>query len=136
MPLVLKDRVKQLTTTTGTGAVTLSGSVAGFQSFSVIGNGNTTYYCITDGIDWEVGIGTYTLSTTSLSRDSVLESSNANALVNWGAGTKDVFCTYPAEQSVILNNSDLLIGPSTSIPVSQARSIGSTIYLANTFGGF
>ena len=100
MTLVLKDRVKETTTTTGTGAVVLAGASTGYQSFSVIGDGNTTYYTITDGTSWEVGIGTYTASTTSLSRDTVLESSNNNNLVNFLAGVKDVFVTYPAEKAV------------------------------------
>lgn len=100
MALVVKDRVKETTTTTGTGTLTLAGAAVGFQSFSVIGNGNTTYYAITDGTNWEVGIGTYTSSGTTLSRDTILESSNGGAAVNWGAGSKDVFVTYPAEKSV------------------------------------
>jgi hypothetical protein len=101
MALVVKDRVKETTTTTGTGTLTLAGAVTGFQSFSVIGNANTTYYTITDGTNWEVGIGTYTSSGTTLSRDTVLESSNSGNLVNWSAGSKDVFVTYPAERSVM-----------------------------------
>jgi hypothetical protein len=101
MALVVKDRVKETTTTTGTGTLTLAGAASGFQSFSVIGDGNTTYYTITDGLNWEVGIGTYTASGTTLARTTVLESSNSNSLVNWGAGSKDVFVTYPAERSVV-----------------------------------
>lgn len=102
MALVLKDRVKETTTTTGTGTVTLAGAATGFQSFSVIGNANTTYYTIAlqNGSEWEVGIGTYTASGTTLSRDTVLESSNSGSLVNFSAGTKDVFVTYPAERAV------------------------------------
>jgi hypothetical protein len=101
MAFVVKDRVKESTTTTGTGTITLAGAALGFQSFSVIGNANSTYYTITDGTNWEVGIGTYTSSGTTLSRDTVLESSNSGNLVNWSAGSKDVFCTYPAERSVM-----------------------------------
>jgi hypothetical protein len=101
MAFVVKDRVKETTTTTGTGTITLAGASTGFQSFSVIGNANQTYYTITDGTNWEVGIGTYTSSGTTLSRDTVLESSNSGNLVNWSAGSKDVFCTYPAERSVM-----------------------------------
>ena len=82
MALVLKDRVKETTSTVGTGAYALSGAVAGFQSFGVIGNANTTYYAVTDGTDWEVGIGTYTASGTTLSRDTILESSNSGNAVN------------------------------------------------------
>lgn len=100
MALIVKDRVKETTTTTGTGTLTLAGAETGFQAFSVIGDGNKTFYTITDGTDWEVGIGTYTLSGTTLSRDTILESSNSGSAVNWGAGDKDVFCTYPAEKSV------------------------------------
>ena len=105
MALVLKDRVKVTTSTTGTGAVTLASAEIGFQSFSVIGNGNQTYYTITDGTDFEVGIGTYTASGTTLSRDTILESSNSGNAVNWGAGSKDVFVTYPAEKAVDLGRS-------------------------------
>jgi hypothetical protein len=101
MAFVVKDRVKETSTTTGTGTLTLDGASAGFQAFSVIGDGNSTYYTIADGTDWEVGIGTYTLSGTTLSRDTILESSNSGSAVNWGAGDKDVFVTYPAERSVI-----------------------------------
>ena len=100
MPLVVKDRVKVTSTTTGTGTFTLGSAATGFQDFSVIGNGNQTYYTITDGTDWEVGIGTYTSSGTTLSRDVILESSNSGSAVNWSAGDKDVFVTYPAEKSV------------------------------------
>jgi len=105
MALVLKDRVKETTTTTGTGTITLAGAVAGFSSFSVIGNGNTTYYTIaaqTPG-EWEVGIGTYTASGTTLARNTVLASSNSGNLVNFSAGVKEVFVTYPAGRSVIGN---------------------------------
>jgi hypothetical protein len=101
MAFVVKDRVKETTTTTGTGTITLAGAVTGFQAFSVIGDGNTTYYTIAGGAEFEVGIGTYTLSGTTLSRTTILESSNAGAAVNFSAGTKDVFVTYPAERSVI-----------------------------------
>jgi len=100
MPLVVKDRVKVTSTTTGTGTFTLGSAAAGFQDFSVIGNGNQTYYTITDGTDFEVGIGTFTSSGTTLSRTVILESSNSGNAVNWGAGDKDVFVTYPAEKSV------------------------------------
>jgi hypothetical protein len=108
MALVIADRVKDSTTTTGTGTVTLSGTAAtGFQNFSVIGNGNTTYYTIAGQgtSEWEVGIGTYTSSGTTLARTTVLASSNSNAAVNFSAGTKDVFVTYPSEKAVILDAS-------------------------------
>jgi hypothetical protein len=172
MAFVLKDRVKETTTTTGTGTLTLAGAVTGFDTFEEIGNGNVTYYSCTDGTDFEVGIGTYTASGTTLSRDSVLESSSATATadvngavtastnvavdgnvgtlvagqrvrgtgitgvvtiasvtsqnaivldtavtlsdntpltfgdskINWGAGTRTIFCTLPAEKIIFNDN--------------------------------
>ena len=105
MSLVVKDRVKEVTTTTGTADFTLGGSTSGYQSFAVIGDGNTTYYAVADQAtgDWEVGIGTYSSTGPTLTRDTVLESSNAGSKVNFAAGSKDVFCTYPAERSVYLS---------------------------------
>ena len=104
MALVLSDRVQEGSTTTGTGAFTLAGASNGFQSFNAgVGTGNSTYYTIADSTNnaWEVGIGTYTHSTTSLSRDTVLASSNSGSLVNFGSGTKQVFVTYPAKRSAM-----------------------------------
>jgi hypothetical protein len=105
MALVLKDRVKETTTTTGTGTVTLAGAAAGFQSFTAVGDGNQTFYAIVDSTSgaWEVGVGTYTASGTTLSRTTVVSSSNAGSLVNFGAGTKDVFVTYPSSRAVYLD---------------------------------
>jgi hypothetical protein len=102
MALVLADRVRETSTTTGTGTITLAGAVYGYQSFAAIGNGNATYYTIYDQTSgaWEVGIGTYTASGTTLSRTTVLSSSNSGSLVPFGVGTKDVFVTYPSERSV------------------------------------
>ena len=109
MALVLADRVRDTTTTTGTGTVTLSGTAPdGFQSFAAVGNGNTTYYVIAAGSEWETGIGTYTAAGTTLSRDTVLDSSNGGALVDFSAGTKDVFVTYPANRSVNYNEANRL----------------------------
>jgi hypothetical protein len=103
MALVLADRVKETTTTTGQGTITLAGAATGFQSFSAIGNSNTTYYTIAGQgtSEWEVGIGTYTASGTTLSRDTVLASSaGGTTKTTFSAGTKDVFVTYPAGKSV------------------------------------
>ena len=99
MAFVLADRVKETTTTAGTGTMTLAGASTGYQSFAAIGDANTTYYTIAGqtGSEWEVGIGTYTSSGTTLARTTVISSSNAGSLVNFSAGTKDVFVTYPAE---------------------------------------
>lgn len=105
MALVVKDRVQVTSTTTGTGTLTLGSAVLGFQTFAVIGDANQTYYTIVDPTtgDYEVGIGTYTSSGTTLSRTTVLESSNSGSLVNFAAGSKNVFCTYPAERAVYLD---------------------------------
>ena len=112
MALVVADRVKETTTTTGTGTVTLLGVTSGYQSFSVIGDGNSTYYTIAGQgtTEWEVGIGTYTSSGTTLSRSTILSSSNSGSLVNFSAGIKDVFCTYPASIAIIGNSSPNLDG--------------------------
>lgn len=102
MALVLADRVRETTTTTGTGTISLGGAVTDYQSFAAIGTGNTTYYTIagTGTGEWEVGIGTYTSAGNTLSRTTVLSSSNSGNLVNFSAGTKDVFCDYPAKRAV------------------------------------
>lgn len=129
MPHVVKDRVMETTASTGTGTITLGGAVAGYQSFSVIGNANTTYYTIVGGTEWEVGIGTYTSSGTTLSRDTVLESSNGGSLVNFSAGTKNVFVTYPAEESVDIDTPQTLINKtfSSSIPINGSTSGSVTL---------
>lgn len=102
MPFIVKDRIKETTTTAGTGTVTLAGASSGFRSFGDIGNGNETYYAIVGGTEWEVGIGTYTSAGTTLSRTTVLSNSlGTTALINFSAGTKDVFCTYPSSAATI-----------------------------------
>jgi hypothetical protein len=101
MSHVVADRVRETTTTTGTGTYTLAGAVTGFETFGSIGNTNTTYYCCTDGTNFEVGVGTYTSSGTTLARTAILQSSNSDSAVNWSAGTRQIFCTLPAEKSVI-----------------------------------
>lgn len=191
MALVIKDRVKETTTTTGTGTLTLAGALAGFDSFAEIGDGNTTYYSCTDGTDFEVGIGTYTASGTTLSRDSVLESSGVtasadvngavsastsvaldgnsgtiavgmrvrgtgisgvvtvatvttqsaivldtavtladdtaltfgDAKINWGAGTRTVFCTMPAEKMIYNDASGTAVNLTEQDPQALAFAI-------------
>jgi hypothetical protein len=120
MALVLKDRVKETTITTGTGTLTLLGASTGYQAFSAIGNGNTCYYAISSlgESEWEVGLGTYTSSGTTLSRDTVLSSSAAGALVDFPAGVKEVYVVYPAEKAIYEElNGDTLIngGPITVV---------------------
>jgi hypothetical protein len=120
MALVLKDRVKETSTTTGTGTFTLAGASTGFQSFSSIGDGNTTYYAIAlqGGSEWEVGIGTYTLSGTTLARTAILASSNSGSAVNFSAGTKEVFVTLPADKSTAGSNGVLTNGSTVSSNVT------------------
>jgi hypothetical protein len=103
MALVLADRVRETTTTAGTGSITLGGAVVGFQTFAAVGDGNVTYYTIAGQgtSEWEVGIGTYTSSGTTLSRDTVLSSSaGGTTKVTFSAGIKDVFVVYPSERAV------------------------------------
>ena len=109
MALIVKDRIKESTTTTGTGTLTLAGATTGFQTFAAVGDANTTYYAILNGSNWEVGLGTYTVSGTTLSRDTILSSSNSGAAITL-AGVSDEFCTYPSEKAVILNSSDVIEG--------------------------
>ena len=96
MALVLADRVQETTTPPGTGTITLAGAVSGYQSFAVVGNANTTRYAVTSGTAWEVGIGTYTASGTTLARTTILSSSAGGAAITL-AGTSNVFVTYPSE---------------------------------------
>jgi hypothetical protein len=129
MALVVKDRVRETTTTTGTGTITLGGAATGFQSFSVIGDSNTTFYTIqlSNTNEWEVGVGTYTLSGTTLSRDTILESSNGGSAVNFSAGSKDVFVTYPAEKAIYVGNLP------TKMVVTKRDTTTADVALANGF---
>lgn len=140
MALVLADRVKETTTTTGTGTVTLAGASTGFQSFAAVGNGNTTYYCIAaqTGTEWEVGIGTYTSVGTTLSRTTVLASSNAGSLVVFSAGTKDVFVTYPSSRSIYADGTTLTATNSSILPATSggtsyaSYAVGDILYASTT----
>jgi len=122
MALVLKDRVKETTTTTGTGSFALAGAVTGYDSFGQIGSGNTTYYAVylDGGSEWEVGIGTYT-SPSTLSRDTILASSNAGSVVTFSAGQKTIWCDYPAGTSVYASNN----GSQTSGQVLKSNGVGT-----------
>ena len=124
MALVLKDRVKETTSTTGTGAISLGGAVANFQAFSaVLSDADTTYYAIIDvtNSDYEVGLGTYASGGNTLARTTILESSNGGSAVSFGAGTKNVFIAYPAEKSVYLDASDQLVINSTAVTSTPAE---------------
>ena len=134
MALALKDRVKETTTTTGTGTVTLAGAASGFQSFAAVGDGNQTFYAIVDSAsgDWEVGVGTYTSSGTTLSRTTVVSSSNAGSLVNFGAGSKDVFVTYPSSRSVYLDAAGSAV---TTLDIGTLGTSTANITTANITSG-
>jgi hypothetical protein len=135
MALVLKDRVKETSTTAGTGTLTLAGAVSGFQSFSAVGNGNTTYYAIVDAATgaWEVGIGTYTSSGTTLSRTTVLSSSNGGSLVTFAANSKDVFVTYPSSKGAYQDAAGVIAQTSFgAITATSAALTSGTITTAPT----
>jgi hypothetical protein len=133
MAFVINDRVKETTTTTGTGTITLGGAVTGFETFAAgIGNSNTTYYCITlpNSAEFEVGLGTLNGDSSTLARTTVISSSNSDSAVNFSAGTKDVFCTMPASKAVIEDASnnvvignDLTIGAKLKLPTNTANKI-------------
>ena len=138
MALVLKDRVKETSTTAGTGTITLDGAVTGFQSFSAVGNGNSTYYAIVDNATgaWEVGIGTYTSSGTTLSRTTVLSSSNSGSLVSFTSNPKDVFVTYPSEKAVYQDSAGVVVqqsfGAITATSAALTTGTVSTTPASNT----
>ena len=117
MALVINDRVKVTSTTTGTGAIALGAAVTGFETFAQgIGNSNTTYYCIFNQgtSEFEVGLGTLDGSSANLTRTTVISSSNSDAAVNFTSGTKDVFCTLPASKSVYLDSTGTPVGAASN----------------------
>ena len=106
---ILSDRVKETSTTTGTGSVTLNGALGAFQTFNDgIGDGNTTYYAIENNNRWEVGRGVYTSSSNSLSRDVVFSSSSGGSKIDL-EGVSIVFCTLPAAKTVFLDASGNIV---------------------------
>ena len=135
MALVVKDRVKETSVTSGTGTLTLAGAATGFQTFSTaIGNTNTTYYAIVDATagTWEVGIGTVAAGT--LARTTVIASSNSNAAVNFAANSKDVFCTYPADKGLYLDASGnaIALGTPASATLTNATGLPLTTGVTGT----
>lgn len=125
MAFITADRVREVTTSVGTGNVTPSGAYSGYQTFAAgIGAGNSTYYTISlDAADeWEVGIGTYV--GPHFTRDTVLSSSNGNALVNFSAGNKEIFCTLPAERAVYNNPDGSLVYDPAGSAIIYAIALG------------
>lgn len=146
MALVLADRVREASTSIGTGALVLTGAISGYQAFSTaIGNTNTTYYGVTNTgtAEWEVGLGT--VSAGLLTRTTVLASSNGGAAVTFTTGTKDVFCTYPAGKSVNLDSADALVltgaisaasaSLTAPLPVGSGGTGAATLTLNNVILG-
>ena len=117
MALVINDRVKVTSTTTGTGAMALGAAATGFETFAQgIGNNNTTYYCIfnTGTSEFEVGLGTLDGTSANLTRTTVISSSNSDSAVSFTSGTKDVFCTLPASKSVFLDATGTPVGAASA----------------------
>ena len=139
MALTLKDRVLETCTSPGTGAVTLLGAVTGYQAFSTVGNGNTCYYTIADqsGANWECGIGTYATSGNTLTRTTILSSSNAGSTVNFATGTQNVFLTYPSEKAVYLDASGNVqpsLGTATFSSITDSGLTSGRVTYATTGG--
>ena len=138
MALVIKDRVRESASAPGTGVVTLLGAVTGFQTFAAIGNANTTYYCIADqnGTRWEVGVGTYTSSGTTLTRNTVFSNSaGTTAFIDFNSGTQDVFVTYPSETAAYLNSTGTTLLPNSLIietPSINTPTITTPVVLNTT----
>ena len=121
MALIVADRVQETTNSTGTGAYTLGGAVAGFQAFSAeVSNADTVYYSVTDNDNFEVGLGTYASSGGTITRTAVFTSSNSNNAVNWGIGTKNIFLTYPADKAVIEDASN-------NVTIGNNLVVGGTV---------
>ena len=125
MAFVVSDRVREITTVVGTGPATPSGAFTGFTTFAdAIGTGNTTFYVITNNSagEWEVGAGTF--DGTSLSRDTIFTSSNNNLIVDFAAGTKEIFCDLPAERAVYNNVDGSLVYDPAGSAIIYAIALG------------
>ncbi len=116
---VYGDRVQETFTTTGTGTISLGGAVLGYQAFSaVLSNADTCYYAATDGTNWEVGLGTYASSGTTLARTSIIASSNSGNAVNWSAGTKNIWIDFPSTAAAAASG-NLVVG---TTPISSGTN--------------
>jgi hypothetical protein len=136
MALVLADRVKETTTTTGTGDISLGGAETNFVAFgTALADSDTTYYAIIDDVnaDFEIGIGTYTSGTDTLSRDTILDSTNGGSAVNFGAGVKSIFITYPADKALRVG-SDISDLTNDSGFITSATSISTTAPVSPSAG--
>jgi len=131
MALVINDRVKETSTTEGTGTFNLNGAVTGFEDFVAgIGDANTTYYAIFNQgtTEWEVGLGTVTdAATDTLARTTIITSSNSDSAVDFSSGTKDVFCTLPASKAVYLDASDAQVGGFSSLAADGSPQLGANL---------
>ena len=139
MALVLNDRVKETTTTTGTGNITFAGAVSGFDTFATgIGNDNTTYYAIAHLTvdEWEVGLGTLASDSATMVRTTILTNSDGNtSAVDFAAGTKDVFCTFPASKTMdmtLTTAGDILYASSANTPARLAKGTGLQVVQMNS----
>jgi hypothetical protein len=126
MPLVLADRVKETTSTSGTSDFVLSGAATGFQSFSAgVGANNTTYYAIADGSDWEIGLGTLSANGLTLARTTVLQSSNSDTKVSFSSASKQIFVTYPADKAVLTDGTQTLTNKTLNSPTFVTPVLGT-----------
>ena len=138
MALVLNDRVKESSTTTGTGAMALGGAVNGFETFQAgVGNSNTTYYSIYNQgtTEWEVGLGTLDGTSANLTRTTVISSSNSDSAVNFTSGTKDIFCTLPASKTtdmIMSVTGDTLYASSANTPAKLSLGTAGQILTVNS----
>ena len=137
MVFKVNDRVKETTTTTGTGAVALGGTSTGFDTFATgIGNNNTTYYTIAHQTadQWEVGLGTLDGTSANLTRTTVLTSSSGGTAITFSAGTKDVFVTYPASKTmeeILTTQGDVLYASSANTPARLAKGSATQVLAMN-----
>ena len=140
MALVLNDRVKETTTTTGTGAITLAGAVSSFETFAAgVGNSNTTYYAIVHQTanEFEVGLGTLNGDSSTITRTTVISSSNSDSAVNFSAGTKDVFLTFPASKTmdmVLTGQGDLAYASAANTPARLGIGSAGQVLQVNSGG--
>ena len=140
MALVLNDRVKETTTTTGTGAITLAGAVSSFETFGAgVGNSNTTYYAIVHQTanEFEVGLGTLNGDSSTITRTTVISSSNSDSAVNFSSGTKDVFCTFPASKTmdmVLTGQGDLAYASAANTPARLGIGSAGQVLQVNSGG--